>query len=207
MTLAMTLWLGVDVGGRRKGFDVALIDERRLQLTARMPRDEVVSLVDSERPAVVAIDSPQTCAPDGQKARDCELELNRAVCGIRWTPDARSLHASDYYEWIVEGLALYKALAGVKLIEVFPTASWTRWIGPRERSRAKWTRAGLETLELDGLPANTNQDQRDAIAAALTAREYSRGTTERFGEIVVPVARAGPRGRRAARRTRAAGPA
>jgi predicted nuclease with RNAse H fold len=207
MTLAMTLWLGVDVGGRRKGFDVALIDERRLLLTARMPRDEVVSFVDSERPAVVAIDSPQTCAPDGAKARDCELELNRAVCGIRWTPDAGSIHTSDYYEWIVEGLVLYEALAGSELIEVFPTASWTRWIGEREGSRAEWTRAGMKALDLGDLPTRTNQDQRDAIAAALTAREYSRGTTERFGEIVVPVARAAPRGRRAARRTRVAGPA
>jgi hypothetical protein len=26
----MTRWLGVDVGGKHKGFDVALVDERRL---------------------------------------------------------------------------------------------------------------------------------------------------------------------------------
>jgi len=201
------VWLGVDVGGRRKGFDVALVDDRRLvDLRGRLDRDAVVALVEATRPGVVAIDSPQTCAPDGQKTRECELLLNRAVCGIRWTPDARSLHGSDYYAWIVEGRDLYEAL-DVETIEVFPTASWTRWFGPRQGTRAAWTTAGLKRLDLDGVPARTNQDQRDAIAAALTAREHSQGLTERFGEIVVPRARAAPRGPTARRRTRAPGPA
>jgi len=203
--MKVAVWLGVDVGGRRKGFDVALVDEARLlDLRGRLDRDAVVALAEATRPAVVAIDSPRTCAADGQRTRECELLLNRAVCGIRWTPDAGSLHASDYYAWVVEGLALYEALH-METIEVFPTASWTRWFGPRRGTRAKWTTAGLERLDLDGVPARTNQDQRDAIAAALTARQHSRGLTERFGEIVVPRARAVPRGPRARRRTRVPG--
>jgi uncharacterized membrane protein YgcG len=47
----------------------------------------------------------------------------------------------------------------------------------------------LTALGLEGLPTRTNQDQRDAIAAALTARQYTQGLTETIGEIVVPVAR------------------
>jgi len=37
------------------------------------------------------------------------------------------VRASAYYDWIVEGLALFDALAavGIEAIEVFPTASWT----------------------------------------------------------------------------------
>ena len=31
----MALWLGVDVGAERKGFDVALVDERSLRAAAR----------------------------------------------------------------------------------------------------------------------------------------------------------------------------
>jgi predicted nuclease with RNAse H fold len=42
-------------------------------------------------------------------------------------------------------------------------------------------------LGLEGVPARTNQDQRDAIAAAMTARQYTQGMTEAMGEIVVPV--------------------
>ncbi len=148
-----------------------------------------VRLVEAHRPEIVAIDSPRSCAPPGQSTRECERLLARAVCGIRWTPDEDRVRAGAYYGWIVEGLALFEALAGseTQAIEVFPTASWTRWLGRRgARSRSAWSRAGLETLGLDGIPARTNQDQRDAIAAAVTARQHARGETETIGEIVVP---------------------
>jgi predicted nuclease with RNAse H fold len=91
---------------------------------------------------------------------------------------------------VVQGLALFDALAGrgAEVIEVFPTASWTRWLGTRgRRTRTGWTRDGLSALNLRGLPARTNQDRRDAIAAAITARLHDRGLTEAIGEIVVPL--------------------
>jgi hypothetical protein len=63
----------------------------------------------------------------------------------------------------------------------------SRWLGPRgTESRAAWTRRGIATLGLKGVPDRTNQDQRDAIAAAVTARAYTYGQTEAFGEIIVP---------------------
>jgi predicted nuclease with RNAse H fold len=138
-------------------------------------RKAVLALVAEHGPAVVAIDSPCCYAPDGQTSRDRERTLNREVCGIRWTPDQGRADGA-YYEWIREGLGLYEALAqqgGVEVIEVFPTASWTRWLGPRSRSRSDWTRDGLARLGLEGVPPRTNQDQRDAIAAAVTARQHS----------------------------------
>ena len=177
----------MDVGGRRKGFDVALIDERRLLvLRARQSREQVVELVRETSPSVIAIDSPRSCAPPGQRSRPDERELNAAVCGIRWTPPREELDGNPYYEWILEGLALYEALQHERVIECFPTASWTRWHGPRSGSRAAWTRAALEAQELEGVPKRTNQDARDAIAAALTARAYEHGRCQCFGEIVVP---------------------
>jgi predicted nuclease with RNAse H fold len=86
-------------------------------------------------------------------------------------------------------LTLFDAFAkvGVQVIEVFPTASWTRWQGTRgAATRARWSRAGLLSLGLSRLPGRTNQDQRDAIAAAVTARQHMVGETEAFGDIVVP---------------------
>lgn len=187
---AMAVWTGVDVGGKRKGFDCAVIDDRRvLALKGHLTCQQVVDLVLQHQPTFVAIDSPRSYAPDRQTARDSELQLARSICGIRWTPDARRAHASAYYAWILEGLALYGALAdyGVEVIEVFPTASWTRWRGSRgSQTRAVWTRQGLAALDLTDVPARTNQDQRDAIAAAMTARQHSRAETETIGEIVVP---------------------
>jgi hypothetical protein len=48
-------------------------------------------------------------------------------------------------------------------------------------------RAG--SLGLGGVPARTNQNQRDAIAAAMTARQHSLDLTETIGGIVVPIGR------------------
>lgn len=102
------------------------------------------------------------------------------------------MYASAYYAWIVEGLALFDALAthDVEVIEVFPTASWTRWQGKRSsQTRAAWSRQGLAALGLDGVPPRTNLDQKDAIAATVTARQYTLGLTETLDAIVVPAGR------------------
>jgi predicted nuclease with RNAse H fold len=185
--------MGVDVGGRRKGFDVALVAGNQLiELRSRRSVDDVVGWADTARPSVIAIDSPRSCAPPGATHRDEERALRAAVCGIRWTPPHMQLDGNPYYEWIVEGLRLYQALAavGVEVIECFPTASWTRWHGLRNgRSRAQWSSEALQGIRLDGLPARMNQDQRDAIGAALTARDYLQGRADQFGEIVVPTLR------------------
>ena len=186
----MTRWLGVDVGGKRKGFDLAVVDDRRLiALAGGLDVAGVLAHVEAHRPVLVGIDSPRRCAPDGHTAREDERMLARSVCGIRWTPDAATVASSAYFAWIVHGLELFQAVtaSGVEAIEVFPTASWTRWHGARgTRSRAAWSRDGLAAMGLRGLPNATNQDQRDAIAAAVTANQHSRGETESIGEIVVP---------------------
>jgi hypothetical protein len=109
------------------------------------------------------------------------------------------VRGSEYYAWVLQGLALFEALAGgaAEVIEVFPTASWTRWLGKRgSRARVAWTRDGLSALGLASLPTRTNQDQRDAIAAAVTARLHDRGLTEAIGEIVVPLRNQGEPGAR-----------
>ena len=192
----MARWIGVDVGGKRKGFDCAVIDGHRLMaLLGGLRLEAVIKLVDAERPAVVGIDSPRCCAPTGRTARDGERVLARTICGIRWTPDRATVEGNPYYAWILEGLKLFESLADrdVKLIEVFPTASWSRWFGPRgSRSRALWTGQGARRLGLNGIPSRTNQDERDAIAAAVTARQHTDGMTEALGEIVVPTS--GPAG-------------
>jgi predicted nuclease with RNAse H fold len=189
----LTCWLGVDVGGPRKGFDVALVRSDRLTaLRARQSVASVVGLVRDARPAVVAIDSPRSCAPPGATSRDDERALRRGTgVGIRWTPDREEVEANPYYDWVVEGLRLYEALAAhapdVEVIECFPTAAWTRWHGPRGHTpRSAWSAKALATRGLDAVPDRLGQDQRDAIGAALVARAHDRGQTQAFGEIVVP---------------------
>jgi hypothetical protein len=109
---------------------VALLDASGLAVgPVRIPTvDETVAWLLARRPVLVAVDSPRRPPPDGQRSRADERRLARAVCGLRYTPDAAALQASpDYYAWIAHGFALYAALAetGLEAIECFPTATWT----------------------------------------------------------------------------------
>jgi predicted nuclease with RNAse H fold len=183
--------MGVDVGGKRKGFDAALVEDQRLVACRRHQSvRDVVAWAAVAEPSVIAVDAPRSCAAPGWTHRPGEKELRDAICGIRWTPPRAELEGNPFYQWVVEGLRLYEALGRqpAHVIECFPTASWTRWHGARNgRRRTEWTREGLAAAGLGGLPQRTNQDMRDAIAAALTARDYERGDFELFGEIVVPI--------------------
>ncbi len=189
--------VGIDVGGRRKGFHGAAVRGSRV-VAGPIRLADVGAAVDwvlALDPTAVALDSPRTCAPPGASSRDDERALARAVCGIRWTPERSRLAGNPYYEWVEHGLELYAALeaAGLapdRLVETFPTAAWTIWAGPRGKvSRAEWSAAALADLDLAGLPdRRLSQDDRDAVAAALVARLHTEGATTAYGEIVTPAA-------------------
>lgn len=196
------LWAGVDVGGEKKGFHVAVVDGTRLVRPVDNPRTvtDAVALLREVAPELVAVDSPREPAADGEKSRASEHELRRALCGIRYTPDRATVfgereNGDDFYGWIKHGLALYDALeeAGLEAVECFPTASWTRWGGKRDsRTRESWSASVLRSVAVPGVPVRMNQDERDAIGAALTARAHAHREAESFGGIVVPFAATGP---------------
>lgn len=194
--MSSVCWAGVDVGGRRKGFHAAAVGDDGLVAGPERLTNPAACLewLTDLRPKVIALDSPQSFAPAGERSRQGERELAREVCGILWTPDQESVAGNPFHEWIAHGYELYELLEdartrmGWEAVECFPTASWTVWAGPRgKRARTAWTSEALAGLRLDGLPdRRLNQDDRDAIAAALTARAHSRNRTRNFGEIVVP---------------------
>src|SRR5438093_12988976 len=100
--MASMVWAGVDVGGRRKGFHLAVVDGERLHAGPV----RVASVRDAVRwlrwrtPRLVAVDSPRSPAPDGLRSRPEERLLASSVCGIRFTPEGALLRRSRYYEWI-----------------------------------------------------------------------------------------------------------
>jgi hypothetical protein len=84
----------------------------------------VVDVVIEDRPTVVAIDRPRSCAPRA----DCSRWRTPArVVNLRLPPDTRRKTCSRARTtpWILEGLARFDALAahGGEVIEVLPTAS------------------------------------------------------------------------------------
>ena len=78
---------GIDVGGTRKGFDIAVVRASGTALhlvplngtgrpTKRVPSpDAVVEVLRPYSPAVIAIDSPSDLALPGTKSRQCERDL------------------------------------------------------------------------------------------------------------------------------------
>lgn len=186
------MWGGVDVGQRERGFHAAVVDDRRLVDVAHVKTaNAVVEWLGAHEPRVIGVDSPRTPARQGEASRDDERALARAVCGLYYTPERARLEANAFYAWVLHGFELYTALdeRPWRVVEVFPTASWTRWGGRRgDATRRAWSKRVLHALELEGVPPRLGQDERDAIGAALTARSYDRGLAESFGDIVVPVA-------------------
>jgi predicted nuclease with RNAse H fold len=215
--------VGIDVGGRRKGFHGCAVRGEEIVAGPENLPDvaTAVAWVVDLAPGTIALDSPRTCAPPGESSRADERALAREVCGIRWTPERSRLAGNPYYEWVEHGLELYAALAAAgiptaSLIEVFPTAAWTIWAGPRGKvPRSEWSAAALTDLGLAGLPPRRlSQDDRDAIAAARVARLHDEGRSRAYGEIIVPAdgppaaprrARTSPAPRAAARGRRAPG--
>lgn len=156
--MAAGAFVGIDVGGRKKGVHAAALGGEQVTAGPEQLADDdaVVEFVRSVSPTVAAVDSPRTCAPGGERSRAGERDLARNVCGIRWKPEQSTLDGNAYYEWIINGLDLYAAVGRLPalarpttVIEVFPTASWTVWAGRRgQTTRARWTR----THRLDGAP-------------------------------------------------------
>lgn len=184
---------GVDVGGPRKGFDVAILEGSKvIELLRGQGVDEAAGAITAAGAVVVGIDSPCSCAAPGEKSRPGERRLAREICPIFFTPDEETVRSGNpFYRWVVEGLALYAALAreapAAEAVEVFPSAAWTVWAGPREgRPKSEWSRKALRSTGVSGLPGRSSQDARDAVGAALVARAHWHGETADYGGIRVP---------------------
>ena len=171
-------WAGVDVGGRRKGFHLAVIEGDRVTELDHYPDAATLAThLIALKPQAIGIDSPSEWAPDGQKSRPAEREFaSKKICGIRYTPDLATAqaHPGTYYEWIFNGMDLWDALRQDphlkdRLHEVFPTASWTVWHGPRgDRKREDWSHEALMALPLQLPDVKWTQDLRDAVGAGWT---------------------------------------
>jgi predicted nuclease with RNAse H fold len=208
--------VGIDVGGRRKGFHAVALSAGRLtgQLASR--EVEEISHWCRERMGarIIAIDAPcRWSHADQPGPRPCERELLAA--GIRCFPSptrhAALIHPSDYYGWMLQGEVLYQQLEsshpllaappqpGVPLVgpacfETFPHAiTWQLRGGNANAAEKRAQRSVLlRQAGIDPAPL-TSIDLIDAALCALAAHDAAIGAPcHSYGEplsglIVVPL--------------------
>jgi predicted RNase H-like nuclease len=198
--------LGIDVGVT-KGLDLVLLDDGRAIRDAhrRVHTADLVALVDTLAPDVVAIDAPSAWALSG-KSRSTERELRWFGIQCFNTPSDARMAEHPFYQWMTVGFETFAQLADrfpryrggsvrETAIEVFPHASavvLSRGLPPRSVPKHVWRRSVLAACDVD-VSRLRSGDQVDAALAALTGlyaleRRFSAPGDPREGQIVVPAA-------------------
>jgi predicted nuclease with RNAse H fold len=194
----VTLAVGVDVGVRKGCHVVALDAAATIVANTRIAEPAALGpLLDSWRPDVVAIDSPPTWAPTGQRSRACERALLRLGIHCFFTPDAARGEGHAFYRWMTVGFECFAVARGYgyEPLEVFPHACAVTLLGtcaPPGTAKRAWRLAALEQSGVDAQSLRSIDDL-DAALAAFAGVAWCRGGTSRVGhpaegEIVLPVA-------------------
>jgi uncharacterized protein len=184
--------LGLDLAGspqRPTGFCV--LRGRRVRVGHLFGDDDILTMVDTVVPHIVAIDAPlglpagrccllNTCPCAGTTHfRASDHELRRM--GIRFLPitlgPMRQLTARGIrLKFIVEN-------CGFEVIETYPGAAQDIWGIPRQRDVAG-LRRGLSRFRLQGLQrAEASPHVLDAVTCALVGQLHLRGATMSLGSV------------------------
>lgn len=191
---------GIDLAGSpKRNTGICVLRGMTLASCATLHDDEeILSLVASADPDIIAIDAPLNLPPgrrtiedrSGEHFRPCDRELLKR--GIRFFP----ITLGPMRSLTTRGIALKKALTrrGFDVIEVYPGAAQDIWKIARKQGGLSKLRRGLEGLGLKGLTRGMNGDELDAATAALVGRHYLQGRAEVLGSfsqgaIVIPRAR------------------
>lgn len=191
----MKTYLGIDVGGPRKGFHTVALRGREFEPRAFGNVEELVNWVRELKPLAIAIDAPCAWSADGG-SRECERTLRIGADRISCfsTPTQARASGRSFYDWVRNGLALYQALApdyplytgentlGPVLCETFPQAVACmlagRKVSARHKSPVRRQILRAATYDPDGL---SNIDLVDAALCAIAAKALVAGRHMKFG--------------------------
>ena len=187
-------FIGVDVGGKRKGQAVAVLhqDLRVVSMKAGQQSDALAARILEEygNEIIVAIDAPRQPGKGrtGKWGRGCEREAMARGLRPQWTPEKEFFITAERdilerYSWMEIGFKLFEQFCSElephQVIEVFPSASYGRF-------------GAEEVLIPFGLwDRKSKKDQLDAICCALTAWCYYKGHYLALGDadegqIIIP---------------------
>lgn len=168
---------GVDVGGEKKGFHLALTDGQTiLELGAELPLAKAIEWLKQKKPAVIAIDAPPKALIQGPNTRAAEQALCKAGFRIQWT--RRQGTGLPAPEWMQHGETFWnelrRAMPQAQLIETFPTAATSQLV----HSQIILPMTALATLATQRA---TLKDALDACIAADVAARAHAGLTKIYG--------------------------
>ncbi len=184
-----TLVVGVDLAGSpRRMTGICLLRGMTVVSYGTVHTDgEILSFIESARPALVAMDAPLGL-PRGRKSleernsfhfRESDLELR--MRGIRFFP----LTLGPMRMLTERGMSLKKVIEqlGIPVIEIYPGAAQDIWRITRKQGGLAKLRRGLEKMGLKGLAKGMNGDELDAVTGSLVGRLYLRGRAEVLGDV------------------------
>lgn len=169
---------GIDVGGERKGFHIAVLDCGSGQIislsNSNSPSQVAGHLATLQTLECIAIDCPPRCQIRGPETRLAERDLHKEGFRVQWTRRA----PMPPPDWMVNGENLWRTLQNrleqVQIIETFPTAV----------SRSLEDCAVVLPLALlkgDVLTRSGYKDFVDAALCAWTASRFLEGRASPIG--------------------------
>ena len=199
--------VGIDVGGRVKGFHAVALRNGTFQETTSTDPAEIVNWCCKQNATVIAVDAPCRWSQSGaSRLAERALEVAGAKTHCFSTPTrARALaHEAGFYDWVLNGEKLYARLVrhyplfdgkrrkGPVCFETFPHAIVRALAGKviPAKPKASVRRDVLRKLGYDHSPL-PNIDFVDAALCAVAAEDFRKGCWQRFGDrnegfIVVP---------------------
>ena len=190
------VFIGIDVGGVRKGYHLAVLSPDHFVSSESLP--DVVSVVDRCRelaPAAIGVDAPCGWSADG-RSREAERALARRGIRAYATPRRDLAKLEGFHAWMLQGEALFAALqphfplwsnATVAptrpfCFETFPHAVTCALRGRIVSGKDKAIdRPALLTAAGITLRPTASQDDVDAALCALTAATVVAGDFETYG--------------------------
>ncbi len=201
--------VGIDVGGKKKGFHAILLRSGVLETTisSANPAD-IVEWCRQGNADVIGVDAPSGWSQSGSsRAAERELKLagKQIHCFATPTRTRAPDHKKGFYDWVFNGEDLYcqlkklryqlfdgRPVKGPVCFETFPHAVVCALAGAVVPAKPKkFTRLKVLSEENYNVSLLSNLDFIDAALCAVTAEHFRRGHTIHFGQrdegfIVLP---------------------
>lgn len=180
--------VGVDLAGvPHRPTGMCILKEWDAQTMLTYTDDDILSVIDREKPNLVTMDAPLALPPgrksihqrNGQHFRPCDLELRRKK--IPFFP----ITLGPMRGLTERGLALKNVIEkkGFQIVEIYPGGAQDIWGIPRVKHDMQRLREGLGRLGIKGLREDCSDHELDAATAALVGRLYLQGKAEIYGDF------------------------